>query len=184
MSLRTALLRGALVIGGLTVLPGSYGFATPLVPSGADADPFGACVRSPEIVRMRPTQNSPGARGSMVLRSPASPYGITVDARGHQSYVVTVVVEQLRRRQGSSYVVWAATPELDRVSRLGVLGSEQLVTGPVEWNKFLVFVSEETAPDVERWAGPIMLTALSPSGRMHTMAGHGPFEDVSCAGFY
>lgn len=31
------------------------------------------------------------------------------------------------------------------------------------------------------WAGPVILRGMSRSGRMHTMAGHGPFEQERCA---
>lgn len=144
----------------------------------------GVCAAAPEEVRLRPTQNAPGGRGRMVLTPAESAYGIAVDAEGRHRYQVRLEVEQLRRRDGASYVVWAATPELDRFDRLGVLGDGNRVEGEVAWNKFLVFVSEESAPDGERWAGPILLTGLSPSGRMHTMAGHGPFEGVACQDFY
>lgn len=144
----------------------------------------GACAAAPEEVRLQPTQNAPGGRGRMVLTPAGSAYGIAVDPEGRHRFEVRLEVERLRRREGATYVVWAATPELDRVARLGVLGPENRVEGEVAWNKFLVFVSEESAPDGERWAGPILLTGLSPSGRMHTMAGHGPFEGVACQDFY
>lgn len=143
-----------------------------------------ACAAAPEEVRLQPTQNAPGGRGRMVLTPAASAYGIAVDAEGRHRFHVRLEIEQLRRRQGATYVAWAATPELDGVARLGVLGPENRVEGEIAWNKFLVFVSEERAPDGERWAGPILLTGLSPSGRMHTMAGHGPFEAVACQDFY
>jgi len=120
----------------------------------------------------------------MELSAPPSPFGITVDVEGRQTYHVVVRIERLRRRPGASYVVWAATPELDQVTRLGVLDDANEASGPVSWNKFLVFVSEEASPDVERWAGPILLSGISPSGRMHTMAGHGPFESVTCSNIF
>jgi hypothetical protein len=119
----------------------------------------------------------------MTLLMSRSPYGVTVDANGSFAYEVTVEALQLRRSPGFSYVVWAATPELDRVAKLGLLEESNRVTGRVSWNKFLVFVSRETSPDAEAWAGPILLTGLSPSGRLHTMAGHGPFEDADCQYF-
>ena len=97
---------------------------------------------------------------------------------------MTVQVDRLRRRQGAVYVVWAAVPELDEYIQLGALGESNALTAPLAWNKFMVFVSEEANLEVERWEGPILLTGLSPSGRMHTMAGHGPFEDVSCQQYY
>lgn len=119
----------------------------------------------------------------MVLTQPPTPFGVAVDAEGRQVYDVTVQIDQLRRRDQRHYVVWAATPELDQVAKLGILGDDNHLTGPVAWNKFLVFVTEEASMDGEAWAGPILLTGLSPSGRMHTMAGHGPFEDANCSDF-
>lgn len=141
------------------------------------------CSRSPDVVPLQPTQNAPGGSGSMTLLMQTSPYGVSVDADGHYAYEVTVEVARLRRRRGASYVVWAATPALDRVAKLGALEEHGRVTGNVSWNKFLVFVSEEPSRDRETWSGPILLTGLSPSGRMHTMAGHGPFEDMDCQYF-
>jgi len=165
---------------GIGATPFSYEIGRLEVPAETAV---GSCVRGPEVVRMRPTQQAPGSRGDLVLMQSASPFGVSVDADGRQTYDVRVEISQLRRRPGSSYVVWAATPELDQSVRLGVLGLDNRVTGQIAWNKFLVFVSQESDPDVATWTGPILLTGLSPSGRMHTMAGHGPFEGVSCSDF-
>lgn len=154
------------------------------VHSACMAAPFSVEWRDPELVSLRPTQSAPGSRGSMTLTQPASPFGVTVNAVGNHVYDVTVQVDRLRRRRGAVYVVWAAMPDLDEYIRLGALGDSNILTAPLAWNKFMVFVSEETSVEVERWEGPILLTGLSPSGRMHTMAGHGPFEDVSCQQYY
>ena len=146
-----------------------------------DASPRGgACFRTPEVVRLSGTQSAPGNRGSMTLTQPGSPFEITVDADGFQTFDIEVRVEQLRRRQGAVYAVWAAKPELDEWVQLGTLSEENRLAGRVAWNQFLIFVSEEASADVERWQGPIVLTGLSPSGRLHTMAGHGPFEAMNC----
>lgn len=140
----------------------------------------GTCVRTPEVVRLSGTQNAPGSRGSMILTQPGSPFEITVDADGFQTFDIEIQVDQLRRRDGAVYVAWAAKPELDEYVQLGTLPEENRLAGRVAWNQFLVFVSEEATADVERWRGPIVLTGLSPSGRLHTMAGHGPFEAMNC----
>lgn len=171
-------------LGAAPPAPRSDGATAGSLPIGAAIGPAGACRAVPEIVRLQPTQSAPGALGRMVLTPTESAYGIAVDAEGRQRFDIRLEIERLRRRDGATYVAWAATPELDRVARLGVLGSEGRIDGRVAWNKFLVFVSEERVPDGERWAGPILLTGLSPSGRMHTMAGHGPFEGVACQDFY
>lgn len=138
----------------------------------------------PQTFPLHPTQHAPGARASMTLTQPSSPFGIRVDVDGRQTYRITVQVDRLRRRQGASYVAWVATPELDQYQRLGTIGDANRLEGSVGWNQFLVFVSEETNPDLEHWSGPIVLTGISPSGRMHTMAGHGPFDEVRCADIY
>jgi len=138
----------------------------------------------PETVPMRPTQSAPGSRGSLTLTQPSSPFGIRVDADGTQAYRISVQVERLRKRPGATYVAWVAKPELDEYVRLGTLGDSNRVEGSVVWNQFLVFVSEEADANAETWAGAIVLTGISPSSRLHTMAGHGPFDDVSCSDFY
>ncbi len=146
--------------------------------------PVGACLLTPEVVRLSGTQSAPGSRGSMVLTQPGSPFEITVDADGFQTFDIEIQVDQLRRRNGAVYVVWAAKPELDEYVQLGTLPEDNRLVGQVAWNQFLVFVSEEASADVERWQGPIVLTGLSPSGRLHTMAGHGPFEAMNCQLYY
>ncbi|MGD2070011.1 MAG: hypothetical protein PVI57_15165, partial [Gemmatimonadota bacterium] len=57
--------------------------------------------------------------------------------------------------------------------------------GRVEWNKFLVVITLETVddPSADAWSGPIALRGMSRSGKMHTMAGHGPFQQENCAAF-
>lgn len=193
MSKRRLQRRILVPLAGLLLTAG-LGAAAPALPSpgpgggspevGAATDPSGVCRAAPEVVRLQPTQSAPGALGRMILTPAESAYGIAVDAEGRQRFDIRLEIERLRRRDGATYVAWAATPELDRVARLGILDSERRIDGRVAWNKFLVFVSEERAPDGERWAGPILLTGLSPSGRMHTMAGHGPFEGIACQDFY
>ncbi|MXW66679.1 MAG: hypothetical protein F4Z72_06685 [Gemmatimonadales bacterium] len=154
-------------------------------PAGAapwvDATPrIDACLVTPEVVPLSGTQSAPGSRGSMTLTQPGSPFEITVDDGGFQTFDVEIQVDRLRRRGEAVYVAWAAKPELDEWVQLGTLGEENRLTARLAWNQFLVFVSEEASTDVERWQGPIVLTGLSPSGRLHTMAGHGPFEAMNC----
>ncbi len=142
-------------------------------------DPPG-CLLTPEVVKLSGTQSAPEGRGSMTLTQPGSPFDVTVDADGFQTFDIAIQVDRMRRRRGAVYVAWAAKPELDEWMQLGTLGEENRIEARVSWNQFLVFVSEEASADVERWQGPILLTGLSPSGRLHTMAGHGPFEAMNC----
>ncbi len=158
---------------------------TPDIPRLVDAMPWvGACLLTPEVVPLSGTQSAPGSRGSMTLTQPGSPFEITVDEGGFQTFDIEIQVDRMRRRHGAVYVAWAAKPELDEWMQLGTLSEENRLEARVAWNQFLVFVSEEASADVERWQGPIMLTGLSPSGRLHTMAGHGPFEAMNCQLYY
>ena len=176
----------ALVLGGLPAAAASPPSARATLAPAAAHSPAGVCValdgvrEDPERVRLRATGSGQGAVGSMELLMSESPFGVTVSEEGRYQYEVTLTLERLRRRPGRVYVAWATTPDLDRVHKLGVVGDAMAVSARVEWTKFLVLVSEEASADVERWSGPILLTGLSPSALMHTMAGHGIFEGVDC----
>jgi len=132
----------------------------------------------------------------MELAFPDSPFGVAVSADGRYEYEVELHLSGLRPRPGVTYVAWATTPNLDQVSRLGEVGADGRLSARVDWIQFIVLVTAESAAETavetatetaaetatetaaagDRWAGPILVTAPSPSGRMHTMAGHGIFE--------
>ena len=76
------------------------------------------------------------------------------------------------------------------MKRLGALevGEAERVSGfsgEVGWNKFLVVITlePEDDPEAATWSGPIVLRGMSRSGAMHTMAGHGPFQEENCAAY-
>ena len=135
---------------------------------------------APTRIEMTPTRRAPGAGGVMQLRFARSPYGVAVLPGGYYLYEVEVSVAGLPTRPGVTYVAWAATSELDEHVNLGPVAEGQPAGGEVHWDKFLVFVTAEESPDVETWSQEILLSALSPSGKMHTMAGHGPFASEPC----
>lgn len=134
----------------------------------------------PDRITMTTTRRARGAAGTMTLRLASSPYGVALSSDGSYRYHVEISVEDLPDPGDGANVVWAATPELDRHRKLGTLGTSGTVSGEVTWNKFLVFVTAERSADVESWSQRILLSVLSPSGRMHTMAGHGPFSGEPC----
>lgn len=137
-------------------------------------------VQDPTVVALEPTGPAVGGRGSVELRMAGSPYGVTVSSDGRYVTDVRVTLEGLRPYEDRRYVVWATTADLDDTVKLGVVDSaDGRVRGTLGWNQFLVFVTIERDPTVERWAGPIVFTAMSPSGKMHTKAGHGVFESYS-----
>ena len=114
-----------------------------------------------------------------------SPYGIALGTDGSYEYDFTVRFERLGPARGGTYVVWTTTPELDQVALAGALTDPAGFSGKVAWNKFLVVVTLEPAfdPDAAMWTGPIVIRGMSRSGMMHTMAGHGPFEEKNCAAY-
>jgi len=117
-----------------------------------------------------------------VARSPftRSAFGVSVSAAGSYRYDVDVSVRGLRERRGEIYVTWVATPNLDDWVNLGSISNERGSSGVVHWNKFIVFVTAESSADVVEWSQEFLFSALSPSGKMHTMAGHGPFASEPC----
>ncbi len=166
---------GAVLLSGALVLAtAGLGGAGPA--PGPDAVPV--CEAAPQRVDLEPTGNAPGASGWMELRFANAPHGVAVTEDGSYRYEVSVRVASVsaNRRSSGTLVAWAATPSLDRHVNLGTVGDDGLAEGEVSWNKFLVFVTSESSPDVDTWQGPILMKATSPSGNMHTMAGHGIFQ--------
>ena len=68
-------------------------------------------------------------------------------ADGHASYDVRITAGKLPRPdslgQFTSYVAWAATPDLKQWVRLGVARNGTSTVGPVELNKFLLVITAE-----------------------------------------
>jgi len=134
-----------------------------------------------------PTRRVPGTayvRGRARVTFEPSPFIVTVAPDGSYAYDVHVELTGLRAPRSGGYVAWVTTTEIDEIRRLGTL-EDGRVTGSVAWNKFLVVVSLEEEPraDAERWSGPVAFRGMSRSGNMHTMAGHGPFQDEKCAAY-
>lgn len=140
-----------------------------------------ACLAAaPVRIEMTPTRRAAGATAVYELRFSRSTFGVTVSEAGHYVYDVEVAVTGLPTRSGRSYVVWVATSDLEEWTNLGEITTDQPVGGQVGWNKFIVFVTAESSPDVESWSQEFYFSALSPSSRMHTMMGHGPFSSEPC----
>lgn len=140
-----------------------------------------------DLVSTRRVPRTARSRGTgEVTFSSASPFGIALTQDGSYHYDVQLSFQRLPEPIQGVYAVWLTTTQLDEVLPLGVLemGRREL-TGTAEWNQFLVVVSLE--PSIEsvgdRWSGPIVLRGISRSGLMHTMAGHGPFEQENCAAY-
>jgi len=137
------------------------------------------------LVATRQVVGTGRTRGTAELTFDTTPFGVTLAPDGSYQTTLRVRVDQLPVRRQGEFVAWATTPALDDVVRIGALDEEGNAKGSVEWNKFIVVVTleAESTEAQESWAGPIVLRGMSRSGMMHTMAGHGPFEQQECVAF-
>ena len=140
-----------------------------------------ACAAvAPIRIEMTPTRRAGGARAVYEMRFSSSTFGVTVSEAGHYMYDVEVAVRGLPERARAVFVVWVATSDLSEWVNLGPITNDRQVGGQVGWNKFIVFVTAERTADAESWSQEFYFSALSPSSRMHTMVGHGPFSSEPC----
>jgi hypothetical protein len=82
----------------------------------------------------------------------------------------------------TSYEVWLTTPKLDLIKDVGAISSGVPLRAQVDWNKFTVIVSAESAPVHVKWSDAIVLVGRSPSATMQSFAGH-PFYKTGEAPF-
>ncbi|GMR12796.1 MAG: hypothetical protein BMS9Abin29_0989 [Gemmatimonadota bacterium] len=134
------------------------------------------------------TKRVPGsgqATGLGELTFAPSPFGFALSPEGNYRYRVSLTVDRLAPPATGVYVVWVTTPSLDRIELAGAFDDRHAMDVEVDFNKFLVVITLEDAYDPEAavWSGPIVLRGMSRSGMMHTMAGHGPFEQENCAAY-
>ena len=194
---------GARFVGAVVVLVGLAAFELPLVPTVAPLQASAAAVPAglgnpcsmtdlptPNLpyyaIEMVKTGRVPGtgrSRGIGQASFARSPFGVSITPDGTYIYDLTIGFERLKTQKQSHYTVWLTTSEIDQVKRLGVLDRNGSVSGRVEWNKYLVVLTlePEDDPGATKWSGPIVSRGLSRSGMMHTMAGHGPYENEPCA---
>ena len=164
------------VIGGCGIGPGFV--------AGVPGAPGPEYYQFP-MVSTRRVPGTGNATGVGEVAFTQSPFGIALAEDGSYQYDFTVRFERLKPARSGAYVVWTTTPELDQVVLAGELADPVAFSGKVAWNKFLVVVTLEPAfdPDATMWTGPIVIRGMSRSGMMHTMAGHGPFEEENCAAY-
>ena len=137
------------------------------------------------LVSTRRVPGSGQAAGLGKLTFLPSPFGLALSPEGSYRYSIRLTVERLAAPAAGTYVVWVTTPDLDRIDVAGELDDGRSMDVEVDFNKFLVVITLESVYDPEApvWSGPIVLRGMSRSGMMHTMAGHGPFEQENCAAF-
>lgn len=178
-----------LLIFGLLFLPASL-----LGEARAETDPIPIILSCSEqanpyySIDMVTTRNVPGtgqATGKAIVSFKANPFGISITKDGSYQHQLDIQLEKVNTPKNGHLVAWITTPTLDKVKKIGALNKEMYVRGTSEWNKYIVVITleEELSDRKKMWEGPIAFRGLSKSGFMHTMAGHGPFEQEPCAKF-
>lgn len=134
------------------------------------------------ILLRRPADPRGPSFGQVGIAFPESPFNVAVTRSGHYIYDLFVSVQRPLPQTGVTYVAWLATPDLRRVERLGAIGPGEVLQHRVDFeNKFVVFISEESDPDVGEVSGRIVLKGTSRSGRIESMFSHGFCPpDVQC----
>jgi len=170
----------------LLLAVGMLSGGSPELPPGACLSPAG----SPEYYQfpLVTTGRIPGAgraSGLGEVRFPTNPFGVAIGADGSYVYELSVSTKGVRIPGDGQLVAWVTTTEIDRIERVGALDAGGRAVGSVSLNKFLVVITLEASDDPEAttWSGPVVLRGMSRSGKMHTMAGHGPFEEEKCAAY-
>lgn len=175
---------------GCASLVGATVFVAAGPAAGAGEAPPLACSAGPDYyaIPLITTKNLPGtgyAEGTAEVAHAPSPFSVTLADDGSYRQSLTITLRRMKAPANGVLVAWVSTPELDEVKRLGALGPDFTARGEVDWNKFIVVVSHEATDDPAqaRWQGPIALRGMSRSGMMHTMAGHGAFQQENCAAY-
>lgn len=145
------------------------------------------CVSEYYQVELVATSSVPGlggVTGHVDVNPARSVSTVSVGRDGSYLYDLQIHVANLRpARDDEVYTAWVASNDLSRIVHLGTLETDQGLRGAVSFNKFLVIITlEPNDREVgEKWRGPIVTRGMSRSGFMHTMIGHGPLQEESCA---
>jgi hypothetical protein len=119
--------------------------------------------------------------GVATLRPARSPFGVATTPDGHFVFTIEVDAPVLPPPSSfgpayTTYVAWVATSELDRIERIGTLGTGTKTTGRVAMTKFMVVVTAEQGQGGAKWAGPIVMRGVSPSNFLTNFSGHTMFN--------
>ena len=133
------------------------------------------------LLRRPGNPHGPGF-GEVKIAFPETPFNVAVTPSGHYVYDLLISVDRARPQAGMTHVAWVASPDLQRVERVGTIGAGEVLQHRLDFdNKFLVFISEESDPEVSEVQGRIVLRGTSRSGQMESMFSHGFCPpDVQC----
>ena len=130
--------------------------ATPGAARGATHAPQASCDGSAQAnepsrdlycIELFPASGMERASGRVELGLGAGPFTIAATAEGALRYAPTITLAGLPAPSSlgpyAVYVVWAATPAMDRVRRLGVATAGRTRLDAIDFDKFVILVSAE-----------------------------------------
>ncbi len=139
-----------------------------------------------EIVDLAPTGAVPMAGGSIELKPLMSPFGVSVTVDGRYQYDASATVKNLPAPStlGDGYttwVLWVATPSLDKIRNLGAIKNGQPITARVDFTKMMYMVSAEKTASSEKF-NALVLVGRSASARVMNLAGCDIYDEQSRMG--
>ena len=121
-------------------------------------------------IELVPAPGMERATGIVELGHDGGPFTVAATAAGALRYSPTITLAGLPAPSSlgpfAIYVVWAATPAMDRVRRLGVAAAGRTRLDTIDFDKFVILVSAERSADVREPLGRIVLRGMSPSTRL------------------
>ena len=139
-----------------------------------------------EMVDLQPTGSVAVAGGSIELKPLMSPFGVSVTTSGNYIYDATITVKNLPAPSSlgpyTVWVVWVATPSLDKIRNLGAITPGQPITARVDFTKMMYMVSAEQNATLDRFKGQLVLVGRSSSARVQNLAGCDIYDEQSRMG--
>jgi suppressor of ftsI len=127
-------------------------------------------------IELLPAPDIDRGSGTARLVQPSSPFGIAVSVAGHTQYSVVFTLRDLPDPDSlgpyTTYVAWAAPPQLRPVTKLGVVTDGTSRLGVVENDRFLILITAERSAGATEPSGRMVLRGTSAAMRMqpHDMA--------------
>ncbi len=151
-----AVLRGLLVLAiAAGVCEGQGRPCDPSTPLGPSHDLY--CV---ELVA---APGVTGVAGRVELATPPGPFTVGVTSDGRSRFIPVALLSGLPPT--STYVAWAASPQMDTLIKLGAVRNGRIALRPIDLDKFVILVSAERSAAVRAPHGRMILRGQSPSTR-------------------
>ncbi|MGQ0735388.1 MAG: multicopper oxidase family protein [Acidobacteriota bacterium] len=144
--------------------------ADSLTPGHADGDLYCIELLPPAGIDRASGAGIDRASGIARLVPPPTPFGIAVTASGESQHDVTFSLQGLPAPRDlgpyTTFVAWAATPQLRPLVRLGEVTNGTTTLGRIPFDRFLVLITAEPTIRVAEPSGRIVLRGTSASVRM------------------